>query len=163
MGKIITDWDELSVIVEMLKKDKKKVIFANGCFNIIHVGHIRYLKAAKTLGDILIVAVNDDQSVKALKGDNYPVIPLNERLEILESLELVDFLTIFSEPKVDKLLLKLKPHIHVKGTDYTEDTVPERDTVLSYGGKIAIVGDPKEHSTTDIISLIRESKWYNKK
>jgi rfaE bifunctional protein nucleotidyltransferase chain/domain len=162
MGKIIKDWNELSAIVDKLKKGKKKVVLTNGCFNVIHVGHIRSLTDAKRLGDILIVAVNDDQSVKALKGNNYPVIPLDERLEVLEALEPVDLLTIFSEAKVDKLLLKIKPHIHAKGTDYTKENVPERDTVLSYGGEIAIVGDPKDHSTTDVISFLANSGWGKK-
>ena len=162
MGKIVKDWDELSAIVEKLKKGEKKVVLTNGCFNILHVGHIRSLKDAKRLGDILIVAVNDDQSVQALKGRSYPLIPLNERLEVLEALEPVDYLTTFDEPKVDKLLLKLKPHIHAKGTDYTKENVPERETVLSYGGEIAIVGDSKDHSTTDIISFLVNSGWGKK-
>jgi rfaE bifunctional protein nucleotidyltransferase chain/domain len=162
MGKIVNDWEELSVIVEKLKKEGKKVVLTNGCFNILHVGHIRSLKDAKRLGDCLIVAVNDDQSVKELKGRDYPLTPLNERLEIMEALEPVDYLTIFSGAKVDKLLLKLKPHIHAKGTDYTKENVPERDTVLSYGGEIAIVGDPKDHSTTDIISFLANSGWGKK-
>ena len=162
MGKIIKDWNELSAIVDKLKKGKKKVVLTNGCFNVVHVGHIRSLTDAKRLGDILIVAVNDDQSVRDLKGNNYPVIPLDERLEVLEALEPVDLLTTFSEAKVDKLLLKLKPHIHAKGTDYTKENVPERDTVLSYGGEIAIVGDPKDHSTTDVISLLANSGWGKK-
>ncbi len=162
MGKIVKDWDELSAVVDKLKKGKKKVVLTNGCFNVIHVGHIRSLIDAKSLGDILIVAVNDDQSVKALKGNLYPVIPLDERLEVLEALEPVDLLTTFSEAKVDKLLLRIKPHIHAKGTDYTKENVPERDTVLSYGGEIAIVGDPKDHSTTDVISFLANSGWGKK-
>lgn len=159
MGKIVKDWDKLSAIVERLKKEQKKVVFTNGCFNVLHVGHIRSLKDAKKLGDILIVAVNDDQSVKGLKGSRYPVIPLDERLEVLEALEPVDLLTVFSESNVGKLLVKLKPHIHAKGTDYTKESVPERDVVLSYGGGIAIVGDPKNHSATDIISFLSSSGW----
>jgi rfaE bifunctional protein nucleotidyltransferase chain/domain len=162
MGKIVKNWDKLSAIVKRLKKQGKKVVLTNGCFNILHAGHIRSLKDAKRLGDCLIVAVNDDQSVKKLKGKNYPLIPLKERLEILESLEPIDYLTTFSEAKVDKLLLKLRPHIHAKGTDYTKENVPERDTVLSYGGEIAIVGDPKNHSTTDIISFLANSGWGKK-
>jgi len=162
MGKIVEDWDKLLAIVDKLKKERKKVVLTNGCFNVLHVGHIRALRDAKRLGDCLIVAVNDDQSVRRLKGKSYPVIPLAERLEILEALAPIDLLTTFSGSRVDKLLLKLKPHIHAKGTDYTRENVPERDIVLSYGGKIAIVGDPKNHSTTDIISFISNSGWGKK-
>ncbi len=108
-------------------------------------------------GDVLVVAVNSDDSLRRLKGVNYPLIPEDERLEVLAALECVDVLTLFSEPTVDSLLLKLKPHIHAKGTDYTKESVPERETVLSYGGEIAIVGDAKDHASSSIISRIRES------
>ena len=111
----------------------------------------------KPLGDVLVVAVNSDASLRRLKGINYPLIPEDERLEVLAALECVDVLTLFSEPTVDSLLLKLKPHIHAKGTDYTKESVPERETVLSYGGEIAIVGDAKDHASSSIISRIRES------
>ncbi|MCX5895638.1 MAG: adenylyltransferase/cytidyltransferase family protein [Proteobacteria bacterium] len=154
-GKIIKDWEVLAQRIDKLKKEKKKIVFTNGGFNILHVGHIRSLIDAKSRGDILVVAVNSDRSIRRNKGDSYPVIPEDERLEILAALECVDLLTIFSEPTVDSLLLKLKPHIHAKGTDYTKESVPERATVRSYGGEIAVVGDPKDHSSTDIISLIK--------
>jgi len=109
-------------------------------------------------GDILLVAVNSDTSLKKLKGDDYPIIPEKERLEILAALECIDFLTIFSESTVDNLLLKLKPQVHAKGTDYSKETILERETVLSYGGETAIVGDPKDHSSSNIIDIIRNRK-----
>ena len=156
-GKIFKDVTLLQQHVENLKQQRKKIVFTNGGFNILHVGHIRSLQDAKQLGDVLVVAVNSDASLRRLKGVNYPLIPDDERLEVLAALECVDVLTIFSEPTVDSLLLKLQPHIHAKGTDYTKESVPERETVLSYGGKIAIVGDAKDHSSSSIISRIRES------
>ena len=155
--KIFKDVTLLQQHVENLKQQHKKIVFTNGGFNILHVGHIRSLQDAKQLGDVLVVAVNSDASLRRLKGVNYPVIPEDERLEVLAALECVDVLTLFSEPTVDSLLLKLKPHIHAKGTDYTKESVPERETVLSYGGEIAIVGDAKDHASSSIISRIRES------
>jgi rfaE bifunctional protein nucleotidyltransferase chain/domain len=155
--KIFKDVTLLQHQVENLKKQHKKIVFTNGGFNILHVGHIRSLQNAKQLGDVLVVAVNSDDSLRRLKGVNYPLIPEDERLEVLAALECVDVLTLFSEPTVDSLLLKLKPHIHAKGTDYTKESVPERETVLSYGGEIAIVGDAKDHASSSIISRIRES------
>lgn len=156
-NKIFKDITLLQQQVENLKKQHKKIVFTNGGFNILHVGHIRSLQDAKQLGDVLVVAVNSDDSLRRLKGVNYPLIPEDERLEVLAALECVDVLTLFSEPTVDSLLLKLKPHIHAKGTDYTKESVPERETVLSYGGEIAIVGDAKDHASSSIISRIRES------
>ena len=157
-GKIIKDINLLLQHVENLKKQQKKIVFTNGGFNILHVGHIRCLQDAKHLGDVLVVAVNSDDSLRRLKGAQYPLIPEDERLEVLAALSCVDVLTLFSEPTVDSLLLKLKPHIHAKGTDYTKESVPERDTVLSYGGEIAIVGDAKNHASSSIISRIRQSQ-----
>ena len=153
-NKIKKDIDELSRIIESLKADGKKIIFGNGCFDILHVGHIRYLKGAKELGDCLVIAVNSDSSVKKIKGEGNPLIPEDERLEIMSAIESVDYLTLFSEPNVESLLLRLKPHVHAKGTDYTKNSVPERDTVISFGGEIAIVGDPKNHSSTEIKSFL---------
>lgn len=156
-AKIIKDHEELARKVETLKRQGLRIVFTNGGFNLLHVGHIRSLRDAKRRGDILIVAVNSDSSLRSNKGDAYPVVPEDERLEILSELECVDFITVFSEPTVDKLLLRLKPHVHAKGTDYTIETVPERETVLSYGGEIAIVGDPKDHSSTQIINMIKNT------
>ena len=157
-AKIIKDHEELAQKVESLKQKGLRIVFTNGGFNLLHVGHIRSLRDAKRKGDVLIVAVNSDSSLRGNKGDAYPVIPEDERLEILSELESVDFVTIFSEPTVDGLLLKLKPHVHAKGTDYTIETVPERETVKSYGGEITIVGDPKDHSSTKIINMIKNAQ-----
>ncbi len=158
MGIIVRDLDELKGIIEKEKKAGKKVVFGNGCFDIVHVGHVRYLKGAKELGDILIVAVNDDSSVTGLGKRKEVVTPAAERAEIISAIDCVDYVILFGESTVENLLSTLKPHIHAKGTDYTEGSVPERDIVLSYGGKVAIVGDPKDHSTRDIIRTIKNLK-----
>lgn len=155
MSKFIEDHDLLAEKVEQLKAQGKRIVFANGCFDILHVGHVRYLYGAKRCGDALVVAVNSDGSIAALKKRSKPVTPERERVEILESLEMVDYVTLFDEPTVDSLLRKLKPHVQAKGTDYTVENVPERETVLSYGGEIAIVGDPKTHSSTAVIEKLR--------
>lgn len=152
--KFIKDHDELARIIHRLKSHGKQIVLTNGCFDLLHVGHIRYLTAAKQEGDILIVAVNDDKSMKKLKKAGRPIMPEKERVEILEALACIDYITVFSEERVDRLLRLLKPHVHAKGTDYTLENVPERETVLAYGGKIAIVGDAKSHSTTDLIRAI---------
>lgn len=158
MGKIFRDIDELKNIIEKEKKAGRKIVFGNGCFDILHVGHVRYLRGAGELGDILIVAVNDDSSVTGLGKRKEVVTPAAERAEIVSAIDCVDYVVIFSDPTVENLLYTLKPDIHAKGTDYTEDNVPERDMVLSYGGKVAIVGDPKDHSTRDIIKTIKNLK-----
>lgn len=132
-----------------------KIVLANGCFDLIHAGHIRYLQGAKALGDILIVGINSDEQVRSLKGGGRPYMPEDERAEIISSLRCVDFVTIFPEATVTELLLAIKPDFHAKGTDYTTDTVPEREIVRSYGGTVAIVGDPKDHSSTDLIKAVR--------
>jgi rfaE bifunctional protein nucleotidyltransferase chain/domain len=129
--------------------------FANGCFDVLHVGHVRYLHAAAAEADRLIVAVNDDDSVRALKGPKRPVMAARDRAELVAALRGVDYVLIFPEPTVTPLLELLKPTVHCKGTDYTVDTVPERATVLAYGGRIAIVGDPKDHSTRDLLARIK--------
>lgn len=131
------------------------IVLANGCFDLIHAGHIRYLQGAKALGDILIVGINSDEHVRGLKGGGRPYMPEHERAEIISSLRCVDFVTIFPEATVTELLLAIKPDFHAKGTDYTVDTVPERETVRSYGGRVAIVGDPKDHSSTELIEAVR--------
>ena len=129
----------------------ERVILTNGCFDVLHVGHIRYLRGAKALGGRVIVAVNDDASVRALKGVGRPRMPAAERAEILAALADVDAVVIFSEADVRSLLRELRPDIHAKGTDYTPETVPERDVVAEYGGRVAIVGDTKDHSTSDLL------------
>ena len=155
MGEIV-DHAEMGKRVSLAKSRGETVVFVNGAFDILHVGHIRYLQGAAILGDLLVCAVNSDDSVRGLKGENRPVQTLADRMEIVAALECVDFVTSFNEPKVDRLLLELKPDIHAKGTDYTEDSVPEADVVRSYGGRIAITGDPKDHNTSDIIQSIRK-------
>ena len=155
MDKFIADHGALSETVNDLKGQGKRIVFANGCFDVLHVGHIRYLYGARKEGDVLIVAVNSDRSIDTLGKREQPIMPDMERVEILEALEMVDYVTLFDEPTVDQLLRRLQPHVHAKGTDYTVETVPERDTVLSYGGEIAIVGDPKDHSSSTIIQKIK--------
>jgi D-glycero-beta-D-manno-heptose 1-phosphate adenylyltransferase len=135
-----------------------RIILANGCFDLIHAGHIRYLEGAKALGGFLVVGINSDQQVRGLKGKGRPYISETERAEIIASIRFVDAVTIFDEPTVDELIDSILPDIHAKGTDYTADTVPERERVRAYGGRVAIVGDPKDHSSTDLISAINESK-----
>ncbi len=155
MGKVIKTVAELKEIIEKEKRAGKNVVFGNGCFDLLHVGHVRYLKGAKELGDILIVAVNDDSSVTGLGKRKQVVTPAGERAEIVAAIDCVDYVIVFSEPTVENLLRTLQPHIHAKGTDYTEENVPERAIVQSYGGRVAIVGDPKDHSTRDLIKTIK--------
>ena len=131
------------------------IAFANGCFDLLHVGHIRYLAAAAAEADRLIVAVNDDNSVKRLKGEGRPILSAADRAELVAALRVVDYVVIFQEPTVGPLLELLRPDVHCKGTDYTVDTVPERDIVKAYGGRVAIVGDPKDHSTRDLLARVR--------
>ena len=133
------------------------IILANGCFDLIHAGHVRYLAGAKDLGGFLVVGINSDDQVRGLKGNGRPYMPANERAEIVASFRFVDVVTIFDEPTVNDLIDAIRPDIHAKGTDYTTESVPERDRVLSYGGRIAIVGDPKDHSSTGLIKLISGS------
>ncbi|HVF27240.1 MAG TPA: adenylyltransferase/cytidyltransferase family protein, partial [Pyrinomonadaceae bacterium] len=135
--------------VAIMRKGGARIVFANGCFDILHVGHVRYLEAARALGDLLVVGINSDAQVRALKGEGRPFMPERERAEVVASIRAVDLVTIFPEPTVAPLLLAIRPDIHAKGTDYTAETVPERDVVRSYGGRIQIVGDPKDHSSTE--------------
>jgi len=129
----------------------EKITLANGCFDLLHVGHVRYLHGAKALGGRLIVAVNSDSSVRTIKGEGRPLMPEDERAEIIAAVADVDAVVVFSEPDVRALIREIQPDVQAKGTDYTADSVPERDEVTSYGGRVAIVGDPKDHSTTDIM------------
>ena len=134
------------------------IVLANGCFDLFHVGHVRYLKGAKALGDILVVAINSDRQTRLLKGEGRPFMPENERAEMVSSLRCVDLVTIFDEPTVEALIRFIKPDFHAKGTDYTTDTVPEREIVREYGGTVAIVGDPKDHSSTELIEKRRKGE-----
>jgi rfaE bifunctional protein nucleotidyltransferase chain/domain len=149
--------EELVDIVRTERAAERVVVFSNGCFDLLHAGHIRYLESAKKEGDVLIVGINGDRSVRELKGPGRPLMPEAERAEIISALECVDHVLIFQDSTVDNLLLRLKPDVHAKGTDYSYENVPERETVLSYGGRIAIVGDPKDHSTSDFLTIIREN------
>ena len=135
-----------------------KIILTNGCFDLIHAGHIRYLAGAKGLGGFLVVGINSDRQVSSLKGNGRPFMPEDERAEIIASLRFVDAVTIFDEPTVNELIDAIRPDIHAKGTDYTSETVPERERVRAYGGQVAIVGDPKDHSSTELIKTISGSK-----
>ena len=133
----------------------KTIAFANGCFDLLHVGHVRYLQGAAAEADRLIVAVNDDRSVAALKGAGRPILPAADRAELVAALRGVHYVVVFGEPSVERLLLLVKPDVHCKGTDYTVASVPERAVVESYGGRTAIVGDAKSHATQDLITRIR--------
>ncbi len=155
MSKYIRDHQELKRVIDAERSKGKKIVFGNGCFDLLHVGHVRYLAGAKALGDILVVALNDDASVVGLGKRKVVVTPLDERVEIVSALQSVDYVTTFSEPTVGNLLELLKPDFHAKGTDYAPDTVPERDVVKAYGGRVAIVGDPKDHSTRDILARLK--------
>lgn len=141
-------------IVAAERRAGRTIAFANGCFDLLHVGHVRYLQAAAAEADRLIVAINDDVTA-GRKGPGRPVLPARDRAELVGALRGVDYVTMFSEPTVAPLLALLQPDVHCKGTDYTVDSVPERDTVVAYGGRIAIVGDPKDHSTRDLLSRVR--------
>jgi D-glycero-beta-D-manno-heptose 1-phosphate adenylyltransferase len=151
--KIVTR-DQLLDLVAADRRAGRTLAFANGCFDLLHVGHVRYLQAAALEADRLIVAVNDDR-MAAAKGPGRPILKATERAELVAALRGVDYVTIFPEATVAPLLELLRPDVHCKGTDYTVDTVPERATVLAYGGRIAIVGDPKDHSTRDLVARIR--------
>jgi len=153
MARIVTQL-ELVRLVTADRAAGRTIALANGCFDLLHVGHVRYLAAAAAEADRLVVALNDDESVTRLKGPGRPVMPAAERAEIVAALVMVDYVVVFSEPTVEVLLRALKPDVHCKGTDYTPQTVPEREVVKSYGGRTVIVGDPKDHSTRDLLARI---------
>ena len=146
---------ELQARVAEWRRNGEQIVLANGCFDLLHVGHVRYLHGAKSLGGRLVVAMNSDASVRQLKGEGRPLMPAGERAEIIAALADVDAVVIFDEPDVRDLIRELHPDIQAKGTDYSRDTVPERDDVLAYGGRVEIVGDPKDHSTTNFLSQMR--------
>ncbi len=133
----------------------EQIVLANGCFDLLHVGHVRYLRGAKALGGKLVVAINADGSVRQIKGDGRPLMPAEERAEIIASLADVDAVVIFGEPDVRALIREIRPEVQAKGTDYTRENVPERDEVLAYGGRVEIVGDPKDHSTSDFLGRLK--------
>lgn len=157
VGRVVTE-QELVGLVGTDRAAGRTIAFANGCFDVLHVGHTRYIAGAAALADRLVVAVNDDRSVEGLKGAGRPILCAADRAEIVAALEGVDYVVTFADPNVNRLLDLVRPDVHCKGTDYTVDTVPERDTVLAYGGRIAIVGDPKDHSTRVLLARIRTAK-----
>jgi rfaE bifunctional protein nucleotidyltransferase chain/domain len=153
MGRIVTD-DELLELIAGDRRAGRTVAFANGCFDLLHVGHVRYLEGARREADRLVVAINDDASVEALKGTGHPIIPAAARAELVAALRAVDYVVVFADRTVDRLLRLVQPDVHCKGTDYTVETVPEREVVRSYGGRVAVVGDPKHHSTTSLLARL---------
>ena len=155
--KIVTR-EELRRRVDEWRSAGKRIVLANGCFDVLHVGHVRYLGAAKALGDKLIVAVNADGSVRELKGEGRPAMPEDERAELLAALEAVDAVLVFPELDVRAVIREVRPDVHAKGTDYTADSVPERDEVVACGGRVAIVGDPKDHSASEFLRRQRINK-----
>ena len=150
----ILDRNRLLARAAIERQKNKKIVLANGCFDLLHVGHVRYLEGARRLGDCLIVGINSDEQVKKLKGANRPFMSERERAEIVSAFRFVDFVTIFTEPTVEQLIRAIRPDFHAKGTDYTTESVPEREIVIECGGQVAIVGDPKNHSSTDLIGRI---------
>ena len=152
--------ESLRALVQHWREQGEKIILANGGFDLLHVGHVRYLQGAKAQGGKLVVAVNSDSSLRELKGPGRPLMPAEERVEILAALEDVDAIVIFDERDARALIREIRPDVHAKGTDYTRDSVPERDEVLAYGGRVEIVGDPKDHSTSSFLSQMQEAKGY---
>lgn len=144
--------DELVELTTAARAAGETIVLANGCFDLLHVGHVRYLTEAKKLGDVLIVGINSDRQARALKGEGRPFMPEAERAELIAALGCVDLVTVFDQPTAETLIRTIRPDIHAKGTDYDEDSVPERDIVRGCGGRVAIVGDPKDHSSTELIS-----------
>jgi D-glycero-beta-D-manno-heptose 1-phosphate adenylyltransferase len=156
--KVARSRNELAQKLADRRATGQKIVLANGCFDILHVGHTRYLAGAKAEGDILVVAINSDKSVNKLKGEGRPVLPEHERAELVAALECVDYVIIFDEPNVEPLLEALRPNVHAKGTDYTAETVPERAVADRLGIRVAIVGDAKNHSTRDLLARLDGSK-----
>ena len=156
MGRVLTEAELLAAIAED-RRAGRAIAFANGCFDLLHVGHVRYLQGAAAEANRLVVAINTDRSVAALKGPGRPVLPEADRAELVSALRGVDYVVLFEDATVERLLTALKPDVHCKGTDYTVDTVPERAVVQAYGGRTAIVGDPKRHGTRDLVARISAS------
>jgi rfaE bifunctional protein nucleotidyltransferase chain/domain len=156
MSAPVVTLEEAVVWRERLRADGKSLAFANGVFDLLHVGHVRYLQDARTRADVLVVAVNSDASTRANKGPGRPVIPEAERAELVAALACVDRVVVFEDRDVRRLLVALKPEFHVKGTDYTAETVPEREVLAAWGGRVVIAGDPKDHSTTALVQTMRE-------
>lgn len=157
-AKVLRDHEALRAALEVHRAQGKTIVFTNGCFDLLHVGHIRCLKGAKQEGDILVVALNSDQSIRAAKQAGRPLMPEEERLEVMSAVVYVDYLTVFDDPTVDHLLRLLRPDVYAKGTDYTLENLPERDTAREIRARIAFVGDPKNHSTTEYVQKMTELK-----
>jgi rfaE bifunctional protein nucleotidyltransferase chain/domain len=155
--------ESLRALVQRWREQGETIILANGGFDLLHVGHVRYLRGAKALGGKLVVAVNSDSSLRELKGPGRPLMPAAERAETLAALEAVDAIVIFDEPDVRALISEIHPDVHAKGTDYTRDSVPERDEVLAYGGRVEIVGDPKDHSTSSLLERMQQGRGHQAK
>jgi len=145
---------ELRTLGDRLRREGKRIAFANGCFDVLHVGHVRYLQAARAEGDVLVVGVNGDAAVRALKGPGRPLLAAEARAELVAALEAVDYVVIFEEQTAEGVLTELVPHVHCKGTDYTQENVPERAVMQRLGGEVRIVGDPKDHSTRALLAAI---------
>jgi rfaE bifunctional protein nucleotidyltransferase chain/domain len=156
-AKIVRDHAALARHIDEERAAGRRVVFTNGTFDLLHVGHLRSLTDARARGDLLVVALNSDASVRAYKGPHLPVQPEDERAELIAGLRCVDYVTLFDEPRCDGLLALLRPHVHAKGTEYTPETIPEAATVRAYGGEIAIVGDPKAHSSSWLMQRIRQA------
>jgi rfaE bifunctional protein nucleotidyltransferase chain/domain len=150
----VVDREQLIRHTDEARRRGESVILANGCFDLLHAGHVRYLDGAKQLGGFLVVAINSDRQVRGLKGPDRPYINEAERAEIISAFRFVDLVTVFDEPNVEAIIAAIRPDFHAKGTDYTTESVPERETVIRYGGRVAIVGDPKDHSSTDLIAAV---------
>lgn len=155
MTKVAASLEAAAEVVTGWRAEGRTVALANGVFDLLHVGHVRYLQGAKALADRLVVAVNSDASTRAYKGPGRPVIPEHERAELVAALACTDLVVVFSEPDVRRVLRTLKPDVHVKGTDYTPESIPERAEVEAYGGRVAVAGDPKDHSTTELMSKLK--------
>jgi rfaE bifunctional protein nucleotidyltransferase chain/domain len=157
MARVVT-FEDLRRIVGEERGRGRSIALANGCFDLLHVGHIRYLQGAAREAGVLVVAINDDESVRRLKGEGRPIFGARERAELVAGLRGVDYVVIFSGPTVAPVIDLIHPDVHCKGTDYTADTVPERELVRAHGGRVAIVGDPKDHSTRELVSRIRDGQ-----
>jgi D-glycero-beta-D-manno-heptose 1-phosphate adenylyltransferase len=152
----IVSREGLHGIIEEHRQSAKKIVFANGVFDLLHVGHVRYLQAARAEGDLLVVGINSDASTRKLKGEGRPILTERARAALVAALQSVNYVVIFDEPDVRQLLREFQPDVHAKGTDYTPDTVPERDMAALLGIRVAIVGDPKDHSTRDLLARLRQ-------
>jgi rfaE bifunctional protein nucleotidyltransferase chain/domain len=149
--------ERLRELVADHRRGGQRIVLANGCFDALHVGHVRYLEGARSEGDVLVVAVNSDSGVRGLKGPGRPILPESARADLVAALRVVDYVVLFSEPNVEALLEHMRPDVHAKGTDYSAATVPERATAARLGVRVAIVGDPKEHSTRELLESVRKA------